>query len=131
MNSTTKVYPRLPARQGKAPRYGSEEYPKVTPEELAIVREVFWDIFMVKHDGDCYNELAKALGCDRNRAKQIYYWTLFQKGHMQNQQATERKIRGKLANRIRKYTEFLENPETVYQILCRAEDQVKEDEENP
>ncbi|ARB11514.1 hypothetical protein CB7_40 [Pectobacterium phage vB_PatM_CB7] len=103
--------------------------PELPPEELAKAREVFWDIFMVKHDSDCYNDFAIALGCDRNRAKQFYYFILYQKGHMQNQQMQERRVRGKLAVRIRKYTEFLDNPETIYQILARAEDEVEEGEE--
>lgn len=48
---------------------------------------------------------------------------------MQNQQMRERKVRGKLVVRIKKYTEFLDNPETIYQILARAEDEVEEEEE--
>ena len=88
MSNTRKVYPARPdwAGKGKNPKYGSPEWPRVTPEELSKAREVFWDIFMVKHDSDCYNDFAKALGCDRNRAKQVYYFILYQKGHMQNQQ---------------------------------------------
>lgn len=130
MSNTRKVYPARPdwAGKGKNPKYGDPEWPRVTPEELAKAREVFWDIFMVKHDSDCYNDFAKALGCDRNRAKQVYYFILYQKGHMQNQQMQERRVRGKLAVRIKKYTEFLENPETIYQILSRAEDEVDEEE---
>lgn len=130
MSNTRKVYPARPdwAGKGKNPKYGDPEWPRVTPEELAKAREVFWDIFMVKHDSDCYNDFAKALGCDRNRAKQVYYFILYQKGHMQNQQMQERRVRGKLAVRIKKYTEFLENPETIYQILARAEDEVDEEE---
>ncbi|AFH20924.1 hypothetical protein CL97_gp040 [Cronobacter phage CR9] len=129
MSNRRKVYPAKPPRVGKkAPRYGDPEFPKVTPEELAKAREVFWDIFMVKHDSDCFNDFAIAIGGDRNRAKQLYYFILFQKGFMQNQQARERKVRGKLAVRIKKYTEFLENPETIYQILARAEDEVDEEE---
>lgn len=130
MSNTRKVYPARPdwAGKGKNPKYGDPEWPRVTPEELAKAREVFWDIFMVKHDSDCYNDFAKALGCDRNRAKQVYYFILYQKGHMQNQQMQERRVRGKLALRIKKYTEFLENPETIYQILARAEDEVDEEE---
>ena len=84
---------------------------------------------MVKNDSDCYNDFAKALGCDRNRAKQVYYWIIYQKGHLQNQQQAERRIRGKLAVRVKKYTEFLENPETIYQILSRAEDEAIATEE--
>lgn len=84
---------------------------------------------MVKHDSDCFNDFAIALGCDRNRAKQVYYFLLCQKGFMQNQQMHERKVRGRLAVRIKKYTEFLDNPETIYQILTRAEDEVDEEEE--
>lgn len=130
MSNTRKVYPAKPPRvDKKAPRYGDPEFPKVTPEELAKAREVFWDIFMVKHDSDCFNDFAIAIGGDRNRAKQLYYFILFQKGFMQNQQARERKVRGKLAVRIKKYTEFLENPETIYQILARAEDEVDKEEE--
>lgn len=130
MSNTRKVYPAKPEWTGKKhPRYGDPEFPKVTPEELAKAREVFWDIFMVKHDSDCYNDFAIALGCDRNRAKQVYYFILYQKGFMQNQQMHERKVRGKLAVRIKKYTEFLDNPETIYQILARAEDEVDEEEE--
>ncbi len=129
MSNTRKVYPAKPEWAGKKhPEYGSPEFPRVTPEELAKAREVFWDIFMVKHDGDCYNDFAQALGCDRNRAKMVYYFILYQKGHMQNQQMFDRKVRGKLALRIKKYTEFLENPETIYQILARAEDEVDEHE---
>lgn len=129
MSSTRKVYPAKPEWTGKKhPKYGSAEWPRVTPEELAKAREVFWDIFMVKHGSDCYNDFASALGCDRNRAKQVYYFILYQKGFMQNQMMQERKVRGKLAVRIKKYTEFLENPETIYQILCRAEDEVDEEE---
>ncbi|QQG33347.1 hypothetical protein [Pectobacterium phage PcCB7V] len=130
MSNTRKVYPAKPEWAGKKhPRYGDPEFPKVTPEELAKAREVFWDIFMVKHDSDCFNDFAHALGCDRNRAKQVYYFILYQRGFMQNQQMQERKIRGKLAVRIKKYTEFLDNPETIYQILARAEDEVEEEEE--
>lgn len=130
MSNTRKVYPAKPEWAGKKhPRYGDPEFPKVTPEELAKAREVFWDIFMVKHDSDCFNDFAIALGCDRNRAKQVYYFLLYQKGFMQNQQMHERKVRGKLAVRIKKYTEFLDNPETIYQILARAEDEVDEEEE--
>lgn len=130
MSNTRKVYPAKPEWTGKKhPRYGDPEFPKVTPEELAKAREVFWDIFMVKHDSDCFNDFANALGCDRNRAKQVYYFILYQRGFMQNQQMQERKIRGKLAVRIKKYTEFLDNPETIYQILARAEDEVIEDED--
>uniref|UniRef100_UPI003D38E17D hypothetical protein n=1 Tax=Escherichia coli TaxID=562 RepID=UPI003D38E17D len=130
MSNTRKVYPAKPEWAGKKhPRYGDPEFPKVTPEELAKAREVFWDIFMVKHDSDCFNDFANVLGCDRNRAKQVYYFILYQRGFMQNQQMQERKIRGKLAVRIKKYTEFLENPETIYQILARAEDEVIEDED--
>lgn len=130
MSNTRKVYPAKPEWAGKKhPRYGDPEFPKVTPEELAKAREVFWDIFMVKHDSDCFNDFAISLGCDRNRAKQVYYFILYQRGFMQNQQMQERKIRGKLAVRIKKYTEFLDNPETIYQILARAEDEVEEDEE--
>lgn len=131
MSNTRKVYPKAPPRTGmsKVVKYGSPEWPRVTPEELAKAREVFWDIFMVKHDSDCFNDFAIALGCDRNRAKQVYYFILYQKGFMQNQQMHERKVRGKLAVRIKKYTEFLDNPETIYQILARAEDEVDEEEE--
>lgn len=130
MGKTRKVYPARPERSGKKPpRYGDSEFPKVTPEELAKAREVFWDIFMVKHDSDCFNDFATAIGGDRNRAKQLYYFIMYQKGFMQNQHMQERKIRGKLAVRIRKYTEFLDNPETIYQILARAEDEVIEEEE--
>lgn len=130
MSNTRKVYPAKPEWVGKKhPRYGDPEFPKVTPEELAKAREVFWDIFMVKHDSDCFNDFANALGCDRNRAKQVYYFILYQRGFMQNQQMQERKIRGKLAVRIKKYTEFLDNPETIYQILARAEDEAIEDED--
>lgn len=130
MSNTRKVYPAKPEWAGKKhPRYGDPEFPKVTPEELAKAREVFWDIFMVKHDSDCFNDFANALGCDRNRAKQVYYFILYQRGFMQNQQMQERKIRGKLAVRIKKYTEFLDNPETIYQILARAEDEAIEDED--
>lgn len=130
MSNTRKVYPAKPEWAGKKhPRYGDTEFPKVTPEELAKAREVFWDIFMVKHDSDCFNDFANALGCDRNRAKQVYYFILYQRGFMQNQQMQERKIRGKLAVRIKKYTEFLDNPETIYQILARAEDEAIEDED--
>lgn len=128
MSNTTKVYPARPdwAGKGKNPKYGDPEWPRVTPEELAKAREVFWDIFMVKHDSDCYNDFAKALGCTRQRAKQVYYFILYQRGFMQNQQSVERKIRGRLAMRVKKYTEFLENPETLYQITCRAEDEAYE-----
>lgn len=128
MSNTTKVYPARPdwAGKGKNPKYGDPEWPRVTPEELAKAREVFWDIFMVKHDSDCYNDFANALGCTRHRAKQVYYFILYQRGFMQNQQMQERKIRGRLAMRVKKYTEFLENPETLYQITCRAEDEVFE-----
>lgn len=131
MSNTRKVYPKAPPRTGmsKGVKYGSPEWPRVTPEELAKAREVFWDIFMVKHESDCFNDFAIALGCDRNRAKQVYYFILFQKGFMQNQQMRERKVRGKLAVRIKKYTEFLDNPETIYQIMARAEDEVDEEEE--
>lgn len=130
MSNTRKVYPAKPEWAGKKhPRYGDPEVPKVTPEELAKAREVFWDIFMVNHDSDCFNDFANALGCARNRAKQVYYFILYQRGFMQNQQMQERKIRGKLAVRIKKYTEFLDNPETIYQILARAEDEVIEDED--
>lgn len=131
MSNTRKVYPKAPPRTGmsKGVKYGSPSWPRVTPEELAKAREVFWDIFMVKHDSDCFNDFAIALGCDRNRAKQVYYFILFQKGFMQNQQMRERKVRGKLAVRIKKYTEFLDNPETIYQIMARAEDEVDEEEE--
>lgn len=130
MSNTRKVYPAKPEGSGKKhPRYGDQEFPKVTPEELAKAREVFWDIFMVKHDSDCFNDFANALGCDRNRAKQVYYFILYQRGFMQNQQMRERKVRSKLAVRVKKYTEFLDNPETIYQILARAEDEVEEDEE--
>lgn len=130
MSNTRKVYPAKPEWAGKKhPRYGDPEFPKVTPEELAKAREVFWDIFMVKHDSDCFNDFANALGCDRNRAKQVYYFILYQRGFMQNQQMQERKIRGKLAGRIKKYTEFLDNPETIYQVLARAEDEAIEDED--
>lgn len=130
MSNTRKVYPAKPEWAGKKhPRYGDPEFPKVTPEELAKAREVFWDIFMVKHDSDCFNDFANALGCDRIRAKQIYYFILYQRGFMQGQQMQERKIRAKLAVRIKKYTEFLDNPETIYQILARAEDEVEEEEE--
>jgi|AGFT01.1.fsa_nt_gi hypothetical protein len=129
MSNTRKVYPAKPEpRATRAPRYGSEGWPKVSPEELAIAREVFWDIFMVKHEGDCFNMFAAKLGSDRNRAKQVYYFILYQKGLMQYQQNQERKIRGKLVTRIKKYTEFLDNPETIYQIMCRAEDEVEEDD---
>lgn len=128
MVNTTKVYPAKPdwAGRGKAPKYGDPEWPRVTPEELAKAREVFWDIFMVKHDSDCYNDFANALGCTRHRAKQVYYFILYQKGFMQNQQHMERVIRGRLAVRVKKYTEFLDNPETLYQITCRAEDEAEE-----
>lgn len=130
MNSTTKVYPTHPPRRPDLyGKYGSEKWPAITPEEIAVAREVFWDIFMVKNDSDCFNDFAKALGCDRTRAKQVYYWVLYQKGYMQNQQQGERRIRGKLVVRIKKYTEFLENPETVYQILSRAEDEAIATEE--
>lgn len=130
MSNTRKVYPAKPEWAGKKhPRYGDPEFPKVTPEELAKAREVFWDIFMVNHDSDCFNDFANALGCARNRAKQVYYFILYQRGFMQNQQMQERKIRGKLAVRIKKYTEFLDNPETIYQILARAEDEAIEDED--
>lgn len=131
MSNTRKVYPKAAPRTGmsKGAKYGSPEWPRVTPEELAKAREVFWDIFMVKHDSDCYNDFAIALGCDRNRAKQVYYFILYQKGHMQNQQMQERRVRSKLAVRIKKYTEFLDNPETIYQILARAEDEVDEEEQ--
>lgn len=129
MSNTRKVYPAKPEWAGKKhPRYGDPEFPKITPEELAIARTVFWDIFMTKHDSDCFNDFAIALGCGRSRAKQVYYFILYQKGFMQNQQNQERKIRGKLATRIKKYTEFLDNPETIYQIMCRAEDEVEEDD---
>lgn len=129
MSNTTKVYPEKPEWTGKKhPRYGDPEFPKITPEELAIARSVFWDIFMTKHDSDCFNDFAIALGCDRSRAKQVYYFILYQKGFMQNQQTQERKVRGKLASRIKKYAEFLDNPETIYQIMCRAEDEVEEDD---
>lgn len=129
MSNTTKVYPKKPEWAGKRhPKYGDPEWPRITPEELAKAREVFWDIFMVKHNGDCYNMFAESIGCDRQRAKQIYYFIIFQRGHLQNQQTRERKIRSRLAIRIRKYTEFLENPETIYQILSRAEDEVDEEE---
>lgn len=130
MSNTRKVYPAKPEWAGKKhPRYGDPEFPKVTPEELAKAREVFWDIFMVNHDSDCFNDFANALGCARNRAKQVYYFILYQRGFMQNQQMQGRKIRGKLAVRIKKYTEFLDNPETIYQILARAEDEAIEDED--
>lgn len=128
MSNTRKVYAAQPKWDGnKAPKYGSEEWPRVTPEEVEKARLVFWDIFMVENEGDHYNEFAAALGCTRARAKQVYYYLLYQKGHLQNQMAQERKVRSKLAGRIRKYTEFLENPETIYQILCRAEDEVDDD----
>lgn len=128
MSNTTKVYPAKPdwAGKGKNPKYGDPEWPRVTPEELAKAREVFWDIFMVRHNSDCYNDFANALGCTRNRAKQVYYSILYQKGFMQDQQGVERKTRGRLAMRVKKYTEFLENPETLYQIICRAEDEAYE-----
>lgn len=127
MSNTTKVYPAKPEWAGKKhPRYGDPEFPKITPEEMAIARTVFWDIFMTKHESDCFNDFAIALGGDRNRAKQVYYFILYRKGFMQNQQMQERKVRGRLVSRIKKYTEFLENPETIYQILARAEDEVEE-----
>lgn len=130
MSNTRKVYPARPdwAGRGKNPKYGDPEWPRVTPEELAKAREVFWDIFMVKHGNDCFNEFANALGSTRQRAKQVYYFILYQKGFMQGQQKMERKIRGRLAMRVKKYTEFLENPETLYQITCRAEDEAYESE---
>lgn len=129
MESMKKVYPAKPEWAGKKhPRYGDPEWPRVTPEELAIARNVFWDIFMVKNDGDMFNQFAEALNCTRHRAKQVYYFILYQKGHMQYQQGQERKLRGMLARRIKKYTEFLENPETIYQIMCRAEDEVEDDD---
>lgn len=129
MSNTTKVYPAKPewAGRGKNPRYGDPDYPRVTEEELAIARLVFWDIFMVKHDSDCYNDFAIALGCTRHRAKQVYYFLLYQKGFMQRQQEMERKTRAKLLLRIKNYTKFLGNEETIYQILARAEDEVEED----
>lgn len=127
MSNTNKVYPAKPEWAGKGLKYGDPDWPRVTKEELDKAREVFWDIFMVKHDSDCFNDFANVLGCNRNRAKQVYYFILYQKGFMQNQQMDARKVRSKLAVRIRKYTEFLENPETLYQITCRAEDEVDED----
>lgn len=130
MSNTTKVYPTKPEGSGKKhPKYGDAEWPRISPDELAKAREVFWDIFMVKHNKDCFNEFANALGCDRNRAKQVYYFILYQRGFMQQQQVRERKVRGRLVTRIRNYTKFLENEETVYQIMCRAEDEVDEDEQ--
>lgn len=129
MSNTTKVYPTKPEWAGKKnPKYGDPEWPRVTREEMEKAREVFWDIFMVKHDSDCYNDFATALGCDRNRAKQLYYFIIYQKGFMQKQQNQERKVRGRLVRRIKKYTEFLDNPETSYQIMCRAEEEVEEDD---
>lgn len=129
MSSVRKVYPANPVRTGKKhAKYGDPEWPRVTPEELFRARVVFWDIFMVKNESDCFNDFANALGCDRNRAKQIYYFILYQRGFMQKQQIRERKIRARLATRILKYTKFLENPETIYQIMARAEDEVEEDE---
>lgn len=130
MSNTTKVYPARPdwAGKGNNPKHRDPAWPRVTPEELAAAREVFWDIFMVRHDRDCFNDFANALGCTRHRAKQVYYFILYQKGFMQNQQGAERKIRGSLAMRVKKYTEFLENPETLYQITCRAGDEVEERE---
>lgn len=130
MSNTTKVYPTKPEWSGKKhPKYGDAEWPRISPDELAKAREVFWDIFMVKHDKDCFNEFANALGCDRNRAKQVYYFILYQRGFMQQQQVRERRVRARLVIRIRNYTKFLENEETIYQIMCRAEDEADEEEQ--
>lgn len=121
------VYPKKPVR---GPKYGSQECPRLTDEERQIMKENFAEIFLFgPTDNDPYSLLAQKLNCDRHRAKTVYYaWTYTQKGHYFKQVERERKIRSKLVVRIKKYSEFLQNPETVYQILCLAEDQVDADE---
>lgn len=128
MNS--KVYPKKPMVKG--PKYGSEECPRLTPEESQIMKENFAQIFLFgPTDNDPYTELAEKLKSTRHRAKTVYYaWTYTQKGHYFKQVERERKVRSKLVVRIKKYTEFLQNPETVYQIISLAEDQVDADEKS-
>ncbi|WWT49256.1 hypothetical protein [Escherichia phage vB_EcoM-LTH01] len=122
-----KVYPKKP-NATKTPRYGSEECPRITDEESRIVKENFAEIFLFgPTNNDPYTLLAERLGSDRNRAKTVYYaWVYRQKGHYFRHVTRERQVRSRLVCRIKKYTEFLNNPETIYQIMCRAEDEVDE-----
>ena len=131
MSNTTKVYPKKPNPGSPLPKYGSEDNPKMTQEEREILRGCFADIFLFgPTDNDPYTELGQKLGVPRQRAKQLYWVFCFtEKGHYFNSVARDRKVRGALASRIKGYTHFLDNPETIYQILARAEDDVDEKEE--
>lgn len=125
MTATRKVYPSHPERSGnKAIKLGSDEWPRSTKEEEDIVKENFAEIFIFGTDGDPYTRLAEVVGCTRPRAKQLYYMALYRyKGLLLTQIKRDRVLRGRLVVRIKKYTDFLNNPETVYQILARAEDE--------
>lgn len=125
-----KEYPAKPTHTIKGPKYGSEEFPTMSDREREIIKQWFAPIFLFGPvNNDPYTELAEKLGSTRQRAKQVYWIFLYQqKGHFFNYLSRERKIRGRLINRIKEYTEFLENPETLYQIIERAEDEVDERE---
>lgn len=126
-----KQYPKYPPKptSRKAVRYGDESWPRITKEEIAIAKQVFSEIYVFGKDKDPHTLFAYALGSTRTRAKQVFYWVLYQKGSLvQDTMAREKKVRAKLTLRIKKYSEFLENPETAYQIISRANDEVDQDE---
>ncbi len=126
-----KQYPKYPPKptSGKSAKYGDEGCPRITKEEIDIAKRVFSDIYVFGKDKDPHTLFAHALNCSRTRAKQVCYWVLYQKGSLvQDTMLRERKVRAKLTGRIKKYSEFLENPETAYQIISRAQDEVDQDE---
>lgn len=133
MSNTKKVYPAKPTFTNVSAKYGTPDNPTMTDHERAVVQANFAEIFLFgPTDNDPYTLLAHRVGngTTRQRAKQLYWVFIHQqKGYFFEYVKSIMGARGMLAHRIKKYTEFLDNPETVYQILCRAEDEADEAKE--
>lgn len=130
MSNTTKVYPAKPTYANTPPKYGTPECPKMTDHEREAIQANFAEIFLFgPTDNDPYTLLAHRIGngTTRQRAKQLYWVFIHQQsGYFFEFHKDTLRTRGALARRIKKYTEFLDNPETIYQILCRAEDEAED-----
>lgn len=133
MSNTKKVYPAKPNFTNVAAKYGSPENPTMTDHEREVVKANFAEIFLFgPTDNDPYTLLALRVGngTTRQRAKQLYWVFIHQQsGYFFEHHKDLLRTRSMLARRIKKYTEFLDNPETIYQILCRAEDEADDAKE--
>ena len=126
-NVDRKVYPANPPRVTPRP-------PKTVPpseQEMAVAKEVLANLIIFGGDNDPFQPFADALGSTRHRAKEVTFWILHRRpgGYIQKYLRELFQVRAALAARVKKYTEFVDNPETIYQIVKRAEDEAEEKEQ--